>query len=100
MQQPTLGSLFSGIGGFDVEFENAGYRSAWQVELNPVNRTVLADRFPHARQFKDVRQCGAHNLLPIDVLTASFPCKDISAAGARESNRDSRRLRGECSGLF
>ncbi|WP_248798036.1 DNA cytosine methyltransferase [Pseudomonas sp. MWU13-2105] len=56
MQQPTLGSLFAGIGGFDVGFENAGYRTAWQVELNPVNRAVLADRFPHARQFEDVRQ--------------------------------------------
>ncbi|WP_243433404.1 DNA cytosine methyltransferase [Pseudomonas sp. 58(2021)] len=43
MQQPTLGSLFAGIGGFDLGFENAGYRSAWQVELNPINRAVLAD---------------------------------------------------------
>ncbi|WP_123433878.1 DNA cytosine methyltransferase [Pseudomonas brassicacearum] len=81
MQQPTLGSLFAGIGGFDVGFENACYRSAWQVELNPVNRAVLADRFRHARQFEDVRQCGAHNLSPVDVITAGFPCQDISVAG-------------------
>ncbi|WP_123432517.1 DNA cytosine methyltransferase [Pseudomonas brassicacearum] len=47
MQQPTLGSLFAGIGGFDVGFENAGFRSAWQVELNPANRAVLA--IPHTR---------------------------------------------------
>jgi DNA (cytosine-5)-methyltransferase 1 len=100
MQQPTLGSLFAGIGGFDVGFENAGYRSAWQVELNPINRAVLADRFPHAQQFEDVRQCGAHNLCSVDVLTAGFPCQDISIAGARESNRDIRGLRGARSGLF
>ncbi|WP_338522399.1 DNA cytosine methyltransferase [Pseudomonas batumici] len=100
MQQPTLGSLFAGIGGFDVGFENAGYRTAWQVELNPVNRAVLADRFPHARQFEDVRQCGAHNLCPVDVLTGGFPCQDISTAGARESNKGRRGLRGERSGLF
>ncbi|MCU1740019.1 MULTISPECIES: DNA cytosine methyltransferase [unclassified Pseudomonas] len=100
MQQPTLGSLFAGIGGFDVGFENAGYRTAWQVELNPVNRAVLADRFPHARQFEDVRQCGAHNLCPVDVLTGGFPCQDISLAGVRESNKDRRGLRGERSGLF
>lgn len=100
MPQPTLGSLFAGIGGFDVGFENAGYRSAWQVELNPINRAVLAARFPHAQQFEDVRQCGAHNLCSVDVLTAGFPCQDISIAGARESNRDTRGLRGERSGLF
>ncbi|CAI8702965.1 DNA (cytosine-5)-methyltransferase 1 [Pseudomonas sp. IT-P2] len=100
MQQPTIGSLFAGIGGFDLGFENAGYRSAWQVELNPINRAVLADRFPHAQQFEDVRQCGAHNLSPVNVLTAGFPCQDISVAGARESNRDTRGLRGARSGLF
>ncbi|WP_434695587.1 DNA cytosine methyltransferase [Pseudomonas sp. Z1-14] len=67
--------------------ENAGYRSAWQVELNPINRAMLADRFPHAQQFEDVRQCGTHNLSPVDVLTAGFPCQDTSLAGARDSNQ-------------
>ncbi|MFL6968457.1 DNA cytosine methyltransferase [Pseudomonas alvandae] len=100
MQRPTIGSLFAGIGGFDVGFENAGYRSAWQVELNPINRAVLADRFPHAQQFEDVRQSGAHNLSSVDVLTAGFPCQDISLAGNREGNHASRGLRGERSGLF
>lgn len=100
MQQPTIGSLFAGIGGFDVGFENAGYRTAWQVELNRINRTVLADRFPHARQFEDVRECGAHNLSAVDVITAGFPCQDISIAGCRESNRATRGLQGERSGLF
>jgi DNA (cytosine-5)-methyltransferase 1 len=97
---PTIGSLFAGIGGFDLGFENAGFSTAWQVELNPVNRAVLADRFPHAQRFEDVRQCGAHNLIPVDVLTGGFPCQDISLAGARSTNKDKRGLRGERSGLF
>lgn len=97
---PTIGSLFAGIGGFDLGFENAGYSTAWQVELNPVNRAVLADRFPHAERFEDVRHCGAHNLTPVDVVTGGFPCQDISLAGARDTNKDKRGLRGERSGLF
>jgi DNA (cytosine-5)-methyltransferase 1 len=97
---PTIGSLFAGIGGFDLGFENAGYNTAWQVELNPVNRAVLADRFPHAQRFNDVRECGAHNLTPVDVLTGGFPCQDISLAGARYANKEKRGLRGERSGLF
>jgi len=96
----TIGSLFAGIGGFDVGFEKAGYRTAWQVEINPVNRAVLADRFPHARQFEDVRECGARNLPAVDVITGGFPCQDISLAGARTANKDKRGLRGERSGLF
>lgn len=100
MPQPIIGSLFAGIGGFDVGFENAGYRTAWQVELNPTNRAVLADRFPHATQFEDVRHCGAHNLIPVNVLTAGFPCQDISIAGSRPNNKDTRGLRGQRSGLF
>lgn len=50
--------------------------------------------------FRTVRECGAHNPCPIDVLTGGFPCQDISVAGCRESNRASRGLRGERSGLF
>jgi DNA (cytosine-5)-methyltransferase 1 len=100
MPQPTIGSLFAGIGGFDAGFENAGYRTAWQVELNPTNRAVLADRFPHATRYEDVRHCGAHNLKPVDVITAGFPCQDISIAGSRPNNQNIRGLRGERSGLF
>jgi len=91
---PTIGSLFAGIGGFDIGFENAGFTTAWQVEINPVCRAVLADRFPHARQFDDVRTVGAHNLSPVDVLVGGFPCQDLSTMGARQG------LAGQRSGLF
>ena len=81
--QPTLGSLFAGIGGFDHGFEQAGFRSTWQVEIDPLLRRVLALRFPHARQLADVRAVGAHNLQPVDLLCGGFPCQDVSSMGAR-----------------
>ncbi|WP_199101487.1 DNA cytosine methyltransferase [Aquitalea sp. ASV11] len=92
--QPTIGSLFAGIGGFDIGFENAGFTTAWQVEINPVCRAVLADRFPHAPQFDDVRTVGSHNLSAVDVLVGGFPCQDLSTMGARQG------LAGQRSGLF
>ena len=95
----TLGSLFAGIGGFDLGFEQAGWRTVWQVEINPTNRLVLADRFPHARQFADVRECGRANLAPVACITAGFPCQDISVAGGRHRGKRPG-LRGERSGLF
>lgn len=95
-----MGSLFAGIGGFDLGFERAGFKTAWQVEINPVHRQVLAAHFPDAQQFSDVLECGRHNLPLVDVLTAGFPCQDISAAGASKKDKTTRGLAGERSGLF
>ncbi len=92
--KPTIGSLFAGIGGFDIGFESAGFKTAWQVEINPVCRAVLSDRFPQARQFDDVRTCGSSNLERVDVITGGFPCQDVSAMGKR------RGLEGQRTGLF
>lgn len=93
-QQPTVGSLFAGIGGFDYGFEQAGFTTAWQVEIEPHLREVLALRFPHAQQFSDVREVGSHNLCPVDVVIGGFPCQDVSAMGARAG------LAGKRTGLF
>lgn len=92
--QPSVGSLFAGIGGFDLGFEQAGFNTAWQVEIDPTCRAVLARHFPHARRYDDVRSVGAHNLTAVDVVTAGFPCQDVSAAGKRAG------LAGARTGLF
>jgi DNA (cytosine-5)-methyltransferase 1 len=97
--RPTVGSLFAGVGGFDLGFERAGWETAWQVEINPVCRADLAERFPRAERFADVRDCGRANLAPVDCICAGFPCTDISTMGSRASfGRPG--LRGERSGLF
>ncbi|WP_082806958.1 DNA cytosine methyltransferase [Collimonas pratensis] len=93
-QKPTIGSLFAGIGGFDLGFEQAGFTTSWQVEIDPTCRAVLRDRFPQATQYNDVRLCGAANLSPVDVITGGFPCQDVSAMGKR------RGLAGSRTGLF
>jgi DNA (cytosine-5)-methyltransferase 1 len=95
----SIGSLFAGIGGFDLGFERAGWKTAWQVEINPTNRLVLADRFPGASRFEDVRECGRKNLQAVDCVTAGFPCQDISNAGGRRQGGP-RGLSGARSGLF
>ena len=95
--KPTIGSLFAGIGGFDLGFERAGFRTEWQVEINPVNRAVLGHRFPGARRFEDVRRVGKGELGRVDVVTAGFPCQDLSVMG---SVSERKGLSGERSGLF
>lgn len=94
MADITVGSLFAGVGGFDLGMERAGMRPAWQVEIDPHARAVLARHWPDARQLEDVRQVGAHNLPRVDVIVGGFPCQDLSVAGNRAG------LAGHRSGLF
>lgn len=91
--KPTVGSLFAGIGGFDLGFEQAGFKTVWQVEIDPVCRQVLADQFPHAKQYIDIRNCLSE-LAPVDVIVGGFPCQDVSNMGKRKG------LAGKRTGLF
>jgi DNA (cytosine-5)-methyltransferase 1 len=90
----TMGSLFAGIGGFDLGFERAGFKTSWQVEIDPYCTKVLAKNFPEAERFGDIRECGRHNLKPVDVICGGFPCQDVSQAGKRFG------IDGERSGLW
>ena len=90
----TIGSLFAGIGGFDLGFERAGFTTAWAVEIDQKAQAVLRRHFPSAALHDDVCAVGVHNLAPVDVVTFGSPCQDLSVAGKRAG------LAGERSGLF
>lgn len=90
----TVTSLFTGIGGFDLAFQRAGFDLLAQVEIEPFARRVLARHWPDVPKHDDVRKVGAGNLTRPDVLVGGFPCQDLSVAGKREG------IGGERSGLF
>jgi len=87
----THGSLFSGIGGFDLGFEQAGIDTVWQVEIDLKARDTLSVHF-NTERFPDVRECKG--LEPVDVVSGGFPCQDLSVAGRHAG------LAGERSGLW
>ena len=89
-----FGSLFSGVGGFDLGFERAEMECVWQVEFDKACQSVLKKHFEKAELFDDVRTVGKHNLEPVDVICGGFPCQDVSIAGKRAG------LAGERSGLW
>lgn len=90
----TVGSLFAGIGGFDLAFERAGFRVAWQVEIDPKCRQVLQHHFPGSELHEDAKTFDPRAAEPVRVLVGGFPCQDLSVAGRRAG------LAGEKSGLF
>ena len=51
----TFGSLFAGIGGFDLGFERAGMVCKWQVEIEPYCQRVLEKHWPDVRRHDDIR---------------------------------------------
>jgi len=91
----TIGSLFSGIGGFELGFEATGrFETRWQVECDPYATKVLEKHWPDVVRHDDVCTWPKATTEPVDVLLAGFPCQDISYAGKGAG------LDGERSGLF
>lgn len=90
----TFGSLFAGVGGFDLGFERAGLICKWQVEIDDYANRVLAKHWPHVRRWPDVRTWPQADTPAVEVIAAGFPCQDISYAGKGAG------LEGERSGLF
>lgn len=89
-----VGSVFSGIGGFDLGFENAGMTCVWQCEIDKDASKVLKNHWPNVPNIGDVRYVTRNTVEPIDVLCGGFPCQDLSIAGKREG------LAGKRSGLW
>ena len=88
----TVGSLFAGIGGLELGLERAGMKVLWQVENNEYASRVLAKHWPDVARYGDVRDVGAHNLAPVDLICGGFPCQPFSIAGLRLGSADERWL--------
>ena len=89
-------SFFSGIGGIDLAFENAGVEIVFQSEINAFGREVLKKHWPNAVLAGDINSIQPDDVPSSDIYFGGFPCQDLSLA-----NQGKRRgLAGERSGLF
>ena len=91
---PTYGSLFAGVGGFDMGFDRAGYDCRFQVEWDKNCQNILNRHWPDVPKWWDVSEVNGAELPPVDVLIFGSPCQDLSVAGRRAG------LDGARSGLF
>lgn len=92
--KPSFGSLFAGVGGFDMGFEQAGWECSWQVEWDKNCQKVLSHRWPDVPKHLDVQTVSGYQLKPVDTVIFGSPCQDLSVAGRRAG------LAGEKSSLF
>lgn len=87
-----VGSLFAGIGGFDLGLERAGMRVVWQSEIDPYASAVLRKHWPTIPNHGDIRNVRAGAVEPVDLICGGFPCQPFSHAGKRVGAQDDRHL--------
>jgi len=87
------GSLFSGIGGFDLAAEWMGWENVFHCECNEFGQRILKHYWPKAISYDDITKTDftIHNGT-IDVITGGFPCQPFSSAGKRKGSDDERYL--------
>lgn len=89
----THGSLFSGIGGFDLAAEWMGWENKFHCEWNPFGQKVLKYHFPNSISYNDITKTDfSVHRGTIDVLSGGFPCQPYSTAGLRKGKADERHL--------
>lgn len=90
----TMGNFFSGSGTWELAAQINGIKCLWESEIEPFPVALEAKRFPDAIQLGDVSNVNGAEIAPVDIMTNSSPCQDLSVAGKRAG------LAGERSGLF
>lgn len=90
----TLGSLFDGIGGWQLAAVQAGIKPVWASEIDKFPAAVTKKHFPETVQLGDINNIDGAKIPPVDIICSGSPCQGLSNAGKRKGLQDER------SGLF
>ena len=84
-------SLFSGIGGIDLGFQQAGFDIVWANEFDKDAAATYRHNFGSEHLVeKDIRKVDVDEIPDFDVLVAGFPCQSFSIAGKQRGFDDDR----------
>ena len=90
----TLGSLFDGLGGWQIAAVKANVEPLWSSEIEKFPLALTKIRFPDTEQLGDITKIDGSQIEPVDILTMGSPCTQLSISGSRKG------LAGDESGLF
>ena len=85
-----VGGLFSGVGGIEMGFEQAGFSIEWANEFDKYACKTYRSNFNHQLFEKDIHNLNGDELSNVNVLTGGFPCQAFSVAGYRKGFNDER----------
>ena len=87
------GSLFSGIGGFDLAAEWMGWENIFHCEIAEFPRQILKYHFPNSICYEDIKKTDFRKHRgEVDIISGGFPCQPYSNAGKRRGKEDDRHL--------
>lgn len=86
-----FGTFFSGIGGIDLGFEQAGMECAFQVEIDKYCQKVLEKNFPNTPKWLDITTVSGSELPQVDVIAFGSPCQDLSIANSKGKGLDGKQ---------
>ena len=85
--------LFSGIGGFSLELERAGFKTVAFCEIEKYPRSILKKHWPNVPIFEDVRTLDGKQFKgAVELICGGFPCQPFSVAGKQRGQKDDRHL--------
>jgi DNA (cytosine-5)-methyltransferase 1 len=91
MKKYKVVSLFAGIGGIDLAFEQAGFSVVWSNEIDKYATTTYRKNFPNHKLVEgDIKRVKTEEVPNFDILIAGFPCQAFSVAGEQKGFNDER----------
>jgi DNA (cytosine-5)-methyltransferase 1 len=91
-RQVKIGSLCTGYGGLDMAVEAVfDAKTVWVSEIDKYASQVIKERF-WVTNHGDLKTINWHEVEPIDILTAGYPCQPFSHAGERKGLNDERHI--------
>ena len=95
MAELTLGSLFDGLGGWQLAALHNGVRPVWSSEIEAFPMAVTKKHFPDTLQLGDINRLNGAEIPPVDIICAGSPCQGLSISGKKKGLNDERS--GLCS---
>jgi DNA (cytosine-5)-methyltransferase 1 len=86
----TVGGLFSGVGGIELGFEQAGFKIEWSNEIDKHCIETFKNNHKHKIFSESITDLDFKKIKPVDILVGGFPCQAFSVAGYRKGFKDER----------